>query len=140
MTAVVTPATPATAPSARRRWAFWRRRDSETEKRLPFRTQLVLQLLCLFISITVLFPVLYIVSLAIDPRNLSRPDSLIPPGASLDAFFRVLKQPTSDEISFFDLARNSFILASSVALFSVLIGVLAAYAFSRLRFRGREIL
>ncbi len=87
-----------------------------------------------------LFPILWIFSLALDPRNLSRPDSLIPPGASLDAFARVIAQPTSDEISLLELARNSFLLASSVALFSVAIGVLAAYAFSRLRFRFREVL
>jgi arabinogalactan oligomer/maltooligosaccharide transport system permease protein len=51
-----------------------------------------------------------------------------------------LAQPTSDNISMWELFRNSFLLASSTALFSVLIGVLAAYAFSRLKFRGREIL
>ena len=114
--------------------------DAETVKPLKWRTQLLLQVICVFITITVLFPIAWIFSLALDPRNISRPDSLIPPGASLDAFARVIAQPTTDEISFFDLARNSFILASSVALFSVLIGVLAAYAFSRLRFRGREVL
>ena len=131
-----------TAPATTgRRW--FRRGDgtpAEAEKRLPIRTQLVLQILCLIIALTVVFPILYIFSLALDPRNLSRPDSLIPPGASLDAFARVLAQPTSDNISFLELARNSFILAASVAGFSVFIGVLAAYAFSRLRFRGREIL
>ena len=73
----------------------------------------------LAITLTVLFPILWIFSLALDPRNISRPDSLIPPGASLDAFARVIAQPTSDPISFLELARNSFVLASSVALFSV---------------------
>ena len=108
--------------------------------RLSGRQQLALQILCLLITATVLFPILWIFSLALDPRNLSRPDSLIPPGASLDAFARVIAQPTSDEIGLLELARNSFLLASSVALFSVGIGVLAAYAFSRLQFRGREVL
>jgi arabinogalactan oligomer/maltooligosaccharide transport system permease protein len=107
---------------------------------LSLRKQLLLQLLCLAVTFTVIFPILWIFALALDPRNLSRPDSLIPPGASLDAFARVLAQPTSDDISMWELFRNSFLLASSTALFSVLIGVLAAYAFSRLRFRGREIL
>jgi arabinogalactan oligomer/maltooligosaccharide transport system permease protein len=107
---------------------------------VPLRQQALLQALCLFIAATVLFPIVWIFSLALDPRNLSRPTSFIPPGASLDAFARVLAQPTSDEISFLELARNSFLLASSVALFSVLIGVLAAYAFSRLHFRAREVL
>jgi arabinogalactan oligomer/maltooligosaccharide transport system permease protein len=113
---------------------------STGEKRLKLRVQIALQAICLFITFTVLFPILWIFALALDPRNLSRPDGLIPPGASLDAFARVIEQPTSDEISLFELARNSFFLASGVAIFSVLIGVLAAYAFSRLRFRGREVL
>ena len=108
--------------------------------RLSGRQQLALQIICLLITATVLFPILWIFSLALDPRNLSRPDSLIPPGASLDAFARVIAQPTSDEIGLLELARNSFLLASSVALFSVGIGVLAAYAFSRLQFRRREVL
>jgi arabinogalactan oligomer / maltooligosaccharide transport system permease protein len=108
--------------------------------RLSTGSQIVAQLLCLLITATVLFPILWIFSLALDPRNISRPDSLIPPGASLDAFARVIQQPTSDDIGLLELARNSFLLASSVAIFSVLIGVLAAYAFSRLRFRGREVL
>jgi arabinogalactan oligomer/maltooligosaccharide transport system permease protein len=107
---------------------------------LRLRTQILLQLACVGVTFTVIFPILWIFALALDPRNLSRPDSLIPPGASLDAFARVLEKPTSDEISMWELFRNSFLLASSVALFSVLIGVLAAYAFSRLRFRGREVL
>jgi len=109
-------------------------------RRPTVRSQILLQVICLFITATVLFPILWIFSLAIDPRNLSRPTGLIPPGATLDAFARVIAQPTSDPISFLELARNSFVLASGVALFSVLIGVLAAYAFSRLRFRLREVL
>jgi arabinogalactan oligomer/maltooligosaccharide transport system permease protein len=112
----------------------------EEGRPLRLRSQIILQLLCLLIAFTVLLPILWIFSLAIDPRDLSRPDSLIPPGASLDAFARVIEQPTSDEISLLELARNSFVLASGVALFSVGIGVMAAYAFSRLRFRGREVL
>jgi arabinogalactan oligomer/maltooligosaccharide transport system permease protein len=108
--------------------------------RLSGRQQILYQILCLLITATVLFPILWIFSLALDPRNISRPDGLIPPGASLDAFARVIAQPTSDNISLLELARNSFVLASCVALVSVLIGVLSAYAFSRLRFRGRELL
>jgi arabinogalactan oligomer/maltooligosaccharide transport system permease protein len=108
--------------------------------RLSTRNQIVLQIICLLITATVLFPIVWIFSLALDPRDIARPDSLIPPGASLDAFARVIAQPTTDEISLLELARNSFLLASFVAAVSVLIGVLAAYAFSRLRFRGREVL
>ena len=122
------------------RRARGRVRGHSPRGRLTVRGQIALQVLCLLITFTVVFPILWIFSLALDPRNLSRPDSLIPPGASLDAFARVIAQPTSDNISLLELARNSFMLASCVALLSVGIGVLAAYAFSRLRFRGREVL
>src|SRR5258708_2569994 len=69
--------------------------------------QIGLQLICLVIGITVLFPVLWIVAMAVDPRNLQRPDSLFPPGASLDAFARVIAKPTENPVSFLTLAANS---------------------------------
>jgi arabinogalactan oligomer / maltooligosaccharide transport system permease protein len=133
----IIPAPPLTTTEPR---PMLRVRRRSPRGRLSIGRQIVLQIMCLLITLTVLFPILWIVALALDPRNVSRPDSLIPPGASLDAFARVIAQPTSDEIGLLELARNSFLLASTVALFSVLIGVLAAYAFSRLRFRGREVL
>jgi arabinogalactan oligomer / maltooligosaccharide transport system permease protein len=98
--------------------------------------------IALVVTFTVLFPILWIVSMALDPRNLSRPDglNLIPPGASLNAFAEVIRQPTSNPVSFPELAFNSFKIAIGTAFFTVAIGVSAAYAFSRLSFRGREVL
>jgi ABC-type glycerol-3-phosphate transport system permease component len=112
------------------------------ERRLPLGRQIVLQLICLFIAATVLFPIVWILSMSLDPRNLARPDglNLIPPGASLDAYARVIQQPTSNPISFIELALNSLKIAIGSSLIAVLIGVTAAYAFSRLKFRGREAL
>lgn len=102
--------------------------------------QLLLQAVCLLIAASVLFPILWIVSMSLDPRNLQRPTELrlIPPGASLQAYQKVLDRPTSNPITFAGLAFNSFKLAGGVAGFAVLVGVSAAYAFSRLRFRGRQ--
>ena len=109
-------------------------------KRRNTLTQIGMQAIALLITFTVLFPILWIISLAIDPRNVSRPDSLIPSGASLDAFVRVFNQPTSNPVSFVELAFNSLKLAISTAFFSVAIGVSAAYALSRLQFTGRTVL
>ncbi len=111
-------------------------------RKLPLRRQLLLQLVCLFIALTVLFPIMWIVSMAIDPRNIARPDGLdlIPPGASLAAFAQVIKQPTENPVSFPQLAANSLFIAVIIAVASVGLGVLAAYAFSRMAFRGREAL
>jgi arabinogalactan oligomer/maltooligosaccharide transport system permease protein len=78
-------------------------------------------------------------SMAIDPRDLARPNSLIPPGASLQAFQQAISNPSPNKVSFLELARNSALLGVGVSLFTILIGTTAAYAFSRFRFAGRQI-
>ncbi len=109
-------------------------------RRLKWWQQLLAQLLCLFIAATVLFPILWIVSMSIDPRNLARPTelNLIPPGASFDAYLAVLDKPTANPVTFTQLTLNSLKLAGGVSLFALLIGVSAAYAFSRFKFPGRQ--
>lgn len=113
-----------------------------TGRKLSLRKQLLLQALMLFISFSVIYPILWIVSMSLDPRGISRPTelTLIPPGASLDAYVKVLQQPTPNPVSWPELAFNSLRLAGGTALASVIIGVFAAYAFSRLRFAGRQVL
>jgi arabinogalactan oligomer/maltooligosaccharide transport system permease protein len=108
--------------------------------RMSLGRQLVVQLVCLFIAATVLFPIVWIVGMSLDPRNIARPDAIIPPGASLDAYAKVLARPTLNPVSFIQLALNSLMLAAAVSLLSVGLGVLGAYAFSRMRFRGRTVL
>jgi arabinogalactan oligomer/maltooligosaccharide transport system permease protein len=110
--------------------------------RLPLGKQLIYQALALLVAFTVLVPILWVVSLSLDPRDLSRPPDfrLIPPGATFDAYKRVLDKPTANPVTFTQLAVNQFKLAAGVAFFSVLVGVLAAYSFSRFEFRGRKAL
>ena len=116
-----------------------RTKPAGAERKLPLGRQLVLQAILLLITLTVLFPLIWIFSMALDPRNLARPDGLdlIPPGASLDAFGRVIAQPTSNPISFIELALNSLKVAIGSSVIAVGLGITAAYAFSRLKFRGR---
>jgi arabinogalactan oligomer/maltooligosaccharide transport system permease protein len=94
----------------------------------------------LAIAFTVLFPIIWIFSMAIDPRNIARPTSLdlIPPGASLDAFNRVLTEPLANNVMFSTLLKNSLIVAGGVSLSVTVLGVSAAYAFSRFHFPGRK--
>jgi arabinogalactan oligomer/maltooligosaccharide transport system permease protein len=108
--------------------------------RLSLGKQLLFQVLCLLIAFAVLFPILWIVGMSLDARDINRPKELIPPAVSLQAYQRVIVQPTNNPVTFLQLARNSFLLATGVALTSVLIGVSAAYIFSRFDFRGRRIL
>jgi arabinogalactan oligomer / maltooligosaccharide transport system permease protein len=101
-----------------------------------------LQAICLFVLFTVIFPIIWVVSLSLDPLNRSRPDGLniVPPNATLEAYEQVIRRPTNNNISFLGLAFNSLKIALGSSLISVAIGVTAAYAFSRLRFRGRATL
>jgi arabinogalactan oligomer/maltooligosaccharide transport system permease protein len=113
-------------------------------RRLPrgLGRQLALQAICILVAITVLFPIVYVLGVALDPRNIARPDglNLIPPHPSLDAFANAIAHPSPNNISFVDLAQNSFKLAVSTSLISVAFGVSAAYAFSRLKFKLRSVL
>ena len=108
---------------------------------LSLRRQLALQLLCILIAVTVLFPIAWIVSMSLDTTN-ARPTglNLIPNNPSLDAYRTVLAKPTQNAVGFLQLAANSMFLAVIISVMSVSIGVLAAYAFSRMKFRGRELM
>ena len=101
----------------------------------------LLQIILLLILATVLFPVLWIVSMSLDPRDFSRPQgiSIIPPGATLDAFITVITKPSPNPVTFPELLRNSLLVAGGTAFGSVIVGITAAYAFSRLVFPGRRI-
>jgi arabinogalactan oligomer / maltooligosaccharide transport system permease protein len=108
---------------------------------LPLWRQLLLQLLTLAISFEVLFPIMYIVTLSFS-SNPARPTSLrlIPNELSLVAYQQVLDHPTANPVTFLELLRNSFMLSLSVGLVALLIAVLAAYAFSRFKFKMRQVL
>src|SRR3972149_3657188 len=112
--------------------------------------QVAIQAFLLGVTMLVLFPVLWTVSLAIDPRNIDKPLklTLIPPGASFQAFHKVLSEPfqllckdpsdVSSCMTFVKLLQNSLAGALGTSLFAVVAGASAAYAFSRFRFIGRQ--
>ena len=93
-----------------------------------------------FVAATVLFPIVWIFSMALDPRNIARPTSLnlIPAGANLDAFDRVLTEPLANNVMFSTLLKNSLIVSGGVSIAVTILAVSAAYAFSRFHFPGRK--
>lgn len=104
--------------------------------------QLLLQMFLLMMLAIVMFPVLWIISMAIDPRGITRPTdlNLFPENATLDAFYRLLSQPFSNVLPlyFSDLLMNSLFIALGTSVATVVLGSSAAYAFSRFRFIGRQ--
>jgi len=110
-------------------------------EKLPLWRQLLIQLLCLIITVEVMFPIMYIITLSFSSRE-NRPSTLeiFPKEISLVAYKQVLTRPTANPITFVELLRNSALLAISVGLASLLIAVTAAYAFSRFKFKLRQVL
>ena len=104
--------------------------------------QVLIQIFLLSVLALVIFPVLWIVSMAIDPRGISRPTdlNLFPPNANLDAFYTLLTEPFSNvlPIHFGEMLMNSLFVALGTALFAVSLGASAAYSFSRFKFIGRQ--
>lgn len=106
----------------------------------PLIERIAVHIALVVILLIVLFPVIWVVSLAIDPRNILRPTSLniIPEGASLDAFRRVLTEPLPNNVMFWTAFKNSLLVSLGTSLAVTAIAVSAAYAFSRFRFPGRK--
>ncbi|GAB4398473.1 MAG: sugar ABC transporter permease [Anaerolineales bacterium] len=113
--------------------------------------QILLQIFLLLVTISVLFPILWVFSIALDPRNIDKPLelNLIPPGASFEAFRKVLFDPftllcsnptdTNSCMTFSKLLANSLLVSFGTSFLTVALGASAAYAFSRFRFIGREV-
>lgn len=81
------------------------------------------------------FPVLYIISAAFNPLGTVVSTSVIPGEFSLVNFQALLDNPARP---FLRWLLNTLIVCTAVTLVQVLCSALAAYAFSRFRFRGRR--
>ncbi|MBK6886639.1 MAG: sugar ABC transporter permease [Tetrasphaera sp.] len=92
-------------------------------------------LLGLLALIWALFPIVFLVSAAINPAGSLETSSLIPKHMSLANFHTLFADTSRPYTSWY---KNSMIIALSGALGSVFIGACAAYAFSRMRFQGRR--
>ncbi len=109
-------------------------RDVPPGVRPPRTWGAVLRYLGIVIALAyALFPILFIVSSAFNPSGTLTTTSLIPKGASLVNFTDLFAiRP------YWSWYKNSLIIAGFCTVASVLIGAMAAYAFSRLRFQGRR--
>jgi arabinogalactan oligomer/maltooligosaccharide transport system permease protein len=81
-----------------------------------------------------LFPILFVLSAAINPLGTLSSTELVPTGASLENFANLLT-----DTAFGRWFLNSMAIAGLAAAASVFLSALAAYAFSRMRFAGRRV-
>lgn len=81
-----------------------------------------------------LFPILFVVSAAVNPLGTLSSTDLVPTGASLDNAVNLFQHT-----AFGHWFVNSIVIAGLAALCSLFLSALAAYSFSRMRFRGRRV-
>ena len=100
----------------------------------------LIQFFLLLMLAVVIFPLLWILSTSLDPRNQVSITglSIIPQGATLNAYVELLKKPSPNDVSFLQILVNSLVVSGGTAFLAVAIGTIAAYAFSRFSFPGRQ--
>ncbi len=82
-----------------------------------------------------LFPIIFLVSAALNPAGSLSTSSLIPKDVSLGNFDVLFSDASRPYVAWY---KNAMIIAGVGALGSVFLGSSAAYAFSRMRFAGRR--
>ncbi|WBB72901.1 sugar ABC transporter permease [Micromonospora sp. WMMD1128] len=81
-----------------------------------------------------LFPIMFVISAALNPLGTLSSTELLPTGASLENFTNLF-----DRTAFGHWFLNSLLLAGVASFASIFLSALAAYAFSRMRFAGRRV-
>jgi arabinogalactan oligomer/maltooligosaccharide transport system permease protein len=93
-----------------------------------------------------LFPVVFVTSAAFNDDDSVSGTTLLPTHATFSNFHDIVLDKVKDKSSpgyvdapFLRWYLNSMLVAGIAALFTVMLGALAAYAFSRFRFKGRRM-
>ncbi|SCG41317.1 sugar ABC transporter permease [Micromonospora halophytica] len=81
-----------------------------------------------------LFPILFVLSAALNPLGTLSSTELLPTGASAENFTNLFERT-----AFARWFLNSLLLAGVASFASIFLSALAAYAFSRMRFAGRRV-
>jgi arabinogalactan oligomer / maltooligosaccharide transport system permease protein len=112
------------------------RRGRQIGQRTRRRISLTIKLTVALVTIAIaIFPVLFVISASLNPVNSLVGQGLIPPRITLDNFERLFNNPL---VPFPRWILNSVIVAVTTAVITVSLTALAAYSFSRFRFRGRR--
>ena len=117
-------------------------RRARRQRLRPGRDTWWRHLVAILFVVWALFPVVYVVSAAFNVDQTLTGASLIPRAVTLDNFREIFStavesdEPTANYVRWY---ANSLIVPGVAALFSVFLGALAAYAFSRFRFKGRRM-
>jgi len=107
------------------------RSSARTQRRFNVGLRLVIAAILIFFSV---FPLVWMISASLNPTGTLASQTLIPPNAGFGNYRELL---SSIEFPFWTWIGNSLKIASITSVLSLAITTIAAYAFSRFRFRGR---
>ena len=120
------------------------RRDRKPKEKLPplpfrrwIREVAWRHAFAIVVMLFALYPVVWIISSSLNPVDTLSNSKLIPDGATLDSYRTIISNPPLNP--FLTWLWNSWKVALVTATFNMLLAAMAAYAFSRFRFRGRRI-
>jgi arabinogalactan oligomer / maltooligosaccharide transport system permease protein len=105
--------------------------SARMRRRFSIGWRLIVAMILISFSI---FPVLWMISASLNPTGSLATQTLIPKNAGFDNYRRLLN---STEFPFWTWLGNSIKVSSITSVLSLAITTIAAYAFSRFRFRGR---
>jgi ABC-type maltose transport system permease subunit len=91
-------------------------------------------IIAVFLVAFSIFPIIWMISASLNPTGSLATQTLIPKNAGFDNYRKLL---SSIEFPFWRWLGNSIKIASITSVLSLAITTIAAYAFSRFRFRGR---
>ena len=87
------------------------------------------------IAVFAVFPLLFVLSASLNPHGTLTGSNALFSAIGLDSYVRILTDPVFPYPLWY---ANSIIIASITAFFTVFLGAMAAYSFSRMRFTGRR--
>lgn len=88
------------------------------------------------VSAFALFPLLYVFSASLNPNGTLTGSNRLFSAVGIDSYVRILSDPQNPYGLWF---LNTLVIAVITGASTVFIGALAAYAFSRMRFKGRRV-
>lgn len=108
------------------------RTSAKAQRRFSIGVRLVIAIFLIIFSV---FPILWVISASLSPTGTLATQKLIPANPGLGNYRTLLH---SAQFPFWKWFGNSLKIASITSLLSLSITTIAAYAFSRFRFRGRQ--
>ena len=119
----------------------WVEQPGALNKRDMIIRQIVFNAILIIVCLIVLYPVLWVIMMAITPNEIaSVSSSLIPQQVTFDNFIDVVSRVDDyGNHLFLHQLKNSVLVAAITTALGVLLACTAAYGFSRLNFVGRQL-